>query len=529
MKRERETMDQRRRWVGCVAGLAIVATMMACTGAEATSTPAEATPSASAGASGSSTPSASVEGGNPTESPRVTPNTWTPSPAPIPTVEPEPEFEGDPEATPTPTPLTGPLPSLNPAPEGYWKEIKWVPIPSGHSPALPAPVEGAPDANGSIAGWSEGYVEFVWDPRKRTVTPWASTDGMTWTVGTKLDTSGWAAEFKGYDADVADYLDEDPQAKWECSFVVVQFKEGPTTLVLRGQVLCMGGCGGPWYTQEKMWISADGLSWSAVDMPLIFGAGGVGRMSAGSSGLIALGYESGQHTVWTSTDAQSWHKGALPPEVLLPSSTIGDPVSFAGGYVLPGVLLVSKGPDYWEPEEGDYQWDGYAYRGFQYYGGCASGMGDLTSRYRGALWWSADGTEWTRINLSSLRTAADTSLELFRMNDHTIVAWQSVYTGYSQFDISWVSTDGKSWTQFHGWPVNSSSTITHFSRGIVYDWQRADGALTFRGFDDKLNLIVLKQSGETPWIDYWQMALGPNGILVTDDGSHFWMGVPIAG
>ena len=521
MERERGKAERRRRWLGFCAMASVMTLAMACAGGAATVTPETSAESGS--------PSSS-----PTPSERPTLPDWIATPTPTPTIdpatgqEPEPAYETESPPPPTPTPFKGPLPSLSPAPDGYWKGINWVQIPTGHAPAVPPVVEGAWDVNVQIKGWSKGYVQFVWDPRKRTVTPWASTDGLTWTAGARLDTSGWAAEFKEYDAQVADYLADDPAARWECSFQVIDFKQGPTNLVLRGQVLCMGGCGGPWYTLEKMWVSTDGLAWTAVDMPNIFGPGGVSRMSAGSRGFVALGYKESGNTLWTSPDAVSWQEGALPPEVLAPGATVGGPVSFAGGFVLPGVLLVAKGTEYsdeypeWQP--------GYGYGGFEYHGGCMAPGPDETSRYQGALWWSADGQSWTRINLPSLRTAPQTYVDLTRLDDHTIVAHQSVYTSYSTFDISWVSTDGKTWTQFHGWPIGSSDVLSNLSRGLIYDWAAPQsGAFTFRGFDDKLNMIVLKQSGAMPWIESWKMALGPTGILVTDDGTHYWMGVPLAG
>jgi hypothetical protein len=42
-------------------------------------------------------------------------------------------------------------------------------------------------------------------------------------------------------------------------------------------------------------------------------------------------------------------------------------------------------------------------------------------------------------------------------------------------------------------------------------------------------MVALKQTGDAPWIDDWQIAVGPTGLLVTGDGSRFWIGVPTAG
>jgi hypothetical protein len=40
-----------------------------------------------------------------------------------------------------------------------------------------------------------------------------------------------------------------------------------------------------------------------------------------------------------------------------------------------------------------------------------------------------------------------------------------------------------------------------------------------------LKLVPLKATGSAPWIDNWQTALGPTGLLVTEDGSRFWLGM----
>ena len=71
------------------------------------------------------------------------------------------------------------------------------------------------------------------------------------------------------------------------------------------------------------------------------------------------------------------------------------------------------------------------------------------------------------------------------------------------------------------------------SRGLLYDWLALDGssldAPTMCVLDDKFSLVTLKQTGDWPWIDNWQLALGPTGLVVTEDGSRFWIGVPTAG
>jgi hypothetical protein len=50
----------------------------------------------------------------------------------------------------------------------------------------------------------------------------------------------------------------------------------------------------------------------------------------------------------------------------------------------------------------------------------------------------------------------------------------------------------------------------------------------FWSFNSGLNLVSVKQTGDLPWTAD-QLVLGPTGLLVTEDGTRFWIGVPSAG
>jgi hypothetical protein len=82
-------------------------------------------------------------------------------------------------------------------------------------------------SDASLQGWSKGYVEFIWDAHERTLTPWASANGLTWRAGNKLDTSAWNSYFKSYDADPTGDHDG-------CWVTVSNFQEGPATMLLQG-------------------------------------------------------------------------------------------------------------------------------------------------------------------------------------------------------------------------------------------------------------------------------------------------------
>jgi hypothetical protein len=413
--------------------------------------------------------------------------------------------EAYPTDSPTPPPPTGPLPSLAPAPSGTWTSLRWIAIPGGHFPAVPALNDFY--GNSTLKGWSKGYVEFMWNPRSRTLTPWVSSAGVIWHVGTALDLTAWTAAFKTYDAQYTDPGDHD-----QCNFQADGFQEGPATVLLRGYFVCGGGCGGPWFTSsDAMWVSGDGLAWTPLDIPKTFGSSGVGSISGGSSGYIGLGSVGGKPIAWVSSDGQAWTQAALPTAGI----SFTAPVAYEGGFVLPGVVLVQKGHNGWGG------------------GMCGPGGYKNASKYQGALWWSADGTTWTRDSLNgTLGYGVDMSVT--RIDDYTLVAEEitSDASGALTSDKSWVSRDGKAWTRLTGWPGLYSLVIAGRDHGLVNDWSTSpDGTdvRVLKVIDANLKLVALKQTGDLPWIDDWQIALGPTGLLVTGDGSRFWIGVPTAG
>jgi hypothetical protein len=121
------------------------------------------------------------------------------------------------------------------------------------------------------------------------------------------------------------------------------------------------------------------------------------------------------------------------------------------------------------------------------------------------------------------------------MDDHTVVATELTTTADGSYgsEFSWVTTDGKTWTKLKGWPTDYRSHVaTDRDRGVMCDFTGADDSEAggvFTVFDDKVAYVALRQTGAVPWIQSWQTALGPTGLLVTEDGSRFWIGVPTAG
>ena len=87
-----------------------------------------------------------------------------------------------------------------------------------------------------------------------------------------------------------------------------------------------------------------------------------------------------------------------------------------------------------------------------------------------------------------------------------------------------MSSDGKTWTRLKGYSKFYSAIISGRNRGLIHTWSSSFAPDTLCVINDKLVLVTLKQTGDVRWIDDWQMALGPTGLLVTSDRRRFWIG-----
>jgi hypothetical protein len=383
-----------------------------------------------------------------------------------------------PSATPaaTPVPSASAPPEIGLAPEGRWTSIRWIDAAGGFPRLATAPSD-LFDMN--VYGWSGGYVAFASDggqgtdpARPPTLVSSSSVDGLHWSAASKIDVSGFP-----------DQVD------------IAQVVEGPSGLLGVGRFPA-DTCGGP-PVVAGLWHSTDGTTWRPIALPRNMVRGHVETIDGGSAGYIATGKQSDQKTagIWLSLNGTTWRALANPK----PSSgtlVVNDATSFNGGLVVAGAVIGEEGC-----------------------GGPAS--------IHPAVWWSADGSSWTRESLPN-PTAA--SLTVHRLNDDTIVAVSQA----GDTPDAWISTDGKTWTLTPKPTIEALfGTLSDGRRSIAVLAPSGDqgGPPSFQTIGDQLDLAPLSQSGDgpvqtadsTPTVT----AVGPTGLVVVSvDGSQLWLGVP---
>ncbi len=389
-------------------------------------------------------------------------------------------------ATAMPTPTATPTPQLTlvatasnspTVPQApVWTGIHWTAGPTSNG--LPAPVN-TTDAAGNttstetqVFGWSKGFVVFretsvmTADDNSKSIAivPYVSADGLTWTRGQPLDV-------KNLDA-------------WE---VVAGLVEGPAGILAYGHGE-LATCGGP--TQyNTLWLSKDGLSWSRIDKSTYT------YIDAGSSGYVATDFSS---NIWISTDGVAWKTVNMATAgtkgILVDGAT-----AFAGGFVVAASVPV--------PAEG-----------------CGTGSAPKTP----SLWWSRDGSKWSRDALSPQLTGSQASASVQRISDNALLAvgttWGKVVTSRA-----WTSADGRVWTPDPDAQVLDNNLLTNGTYGLLFS-NPDSGKVSIWGFNSDLRLVALPQTGDlptAPFTDGNRPVLGSAGLIVpSTDGTRFWLGIP---
>jgi hypothetical protein len=487
------SMTGRERRLVVVAAAAL----MACSGAACVAGPG----SSAVGAASQSQPAAPASATPKAGLPSYT-TVWpgsTADAAATSSAEPQPTRSPSPSPNGTPAIPTGPMPSLGAPAADAWTGIHWTALPLGNAPSVTK--SQYLGSNAVTEGWSDGFLDFVWDAQARQVTVWTSTDGLSWTTSSQLDISPWASSFAKYDAAT-------PEEHDACSLQIRSLVEGRSALLLTATMLCDGGCAGWTITPATSWTSPDGVAWAYLDRAAIFGAGNPYSISGGPSGFVGLGGSQTEYFLWLSTDGRSWSRGTVPADVLTDGSSAGSPASFAGGYVLPSVIHGNTGSEIGATPA------------------CAGIGTNLPPTYVGALWWSTDGSNWTRDGLPGVAAGGDIRMQVEFLDDHTLLAAETKYDSTTT-TLNWISSDGKTWVAISGVP-DYHTILSDSARSLIYKWDWQTNQAQFWAVDGDA-LVPIVETGDMPWWSSPVVVLGPKGLLAYDGGSRFWVGVPTAG
>ena len=299
-----------------------------------------------------------------------------------------------------------------------------------------------------------------------------------------------------------------------CNFQIDSFVEGPAGLLAHGSVVCQDeDCSNPKASRpySATWASTDGLNWTVAD--------GVpdGELAVGAAGYMVT---EGQN-VWTSADARTWQEGVAPKVALPNGSRWGHLVAIGNGFVM--------GPE-----------TGYALDPLSSCNFLAGSTTDIV--------WSADGRTWTRSNPPGGNSGSTETL-IDNLSDGLLLLREESFSatgGYSW--TAWTSSDGRAWHQLAAWKGISSLTLGSVQvHGVAAP--NAD-VLTFGGhailghadqgqdmlygFDAAAGRVIpLTNTGSADWpsISFvgHSVALGPAGLVVSDDQGGLIIAVPTAG
>src|ERR1035437_402205 len=380
------------------------------------------------------------------------------------------------------------LASLGLVPTGRWTSIHWTQV---ITPPVFLPAQATAGEVGrglSFFGWSRGYVAFdeVRDgPNGAAVTEihtFSSADGVNWTSDARL-TYGYPVYISG----------------------VV---EGPAGLLAVAKFV-PGTCSGP-PNVALVWRSTDGIAWRQA---AVFSVA-AGDIEGGPSGYVAIGNTvEGKNPAWISFDGANWKHVDLTATAFKGVDAIESGAAFSDGFVLAGTTL-----------------------------GAAQGCGGYPNPLTGSLWWSADAKTWSRDVLSGTTSGAQVSMSVRRLSDTALLATESSSDGIGGPAVtsSWTSTDGRTWKSISVPPsidIARAVIVTNGRRGLVLSNSTDESQpAPILAFQDDLTLTELSQTGDVPdqtvmqsWA-YQRFALGPTGVVVmSSDGSSFWIGVPVSG
>jgi hypothetical protein len=350
--------------------------------------------------------------------------------------------------------------------------LRWVSVqvPTGLVADTDSPFQNA------LFGWSRGYLAFHENVDSGSVVPWTSSDARNWQQGQPLDMTGLA------------------NGAW-----VEEIVEGPASLLALGRP---GGCvddgsGCIPAAATALWTSTDGRSWSRVDLRKSFGGGAVGDVSAGPKGYMAVGTSGDSGTslpaVWLSVDGRVWRAASLS-SVAFNDAYLARATVLGNGFLVAGRVGSLEG-----------------------YGG---GYFPSTTP---AIWWSADGSDWSRETLPNVAEAPQAEAAIATVGGGKLVAhvvsWDCSCPP-EDVTQTWTSSDGRVW---------KAATKQFPSPAVVLSDGRqalqlvpADGALTVATSSDGFVWAQIAVSGPGP-ADFLDEAYGPAGLLVEGSDGNVWL------
>ncbi len=219
----------------------------------------------------------------------------------------------------------------------------------------------------------------------------------------------------------------------------VQADSGPHGYVIAGPASGAGGVHEP-----DIWWSADLSSWTRA--PDVSGSSQVLAVAAGSPGFVSAGSHDDQPAVWTSSDGRTWTAVTVP----LPSGASGGMIQQVA---ISGKVAVALGqqatahgvqPLAERSEDGGRTWQPVPFSGpgpgasftaltagphgftAAAVSGSASGTTDASA------WTSADGTNWTRSQVSGLAGGGSHAITALAASGTTVTGIDSVQSQASQ-------------------------------------------------------------------------------------------------
>lgn len=213
-------------------------------------------------------------------------------------------------------------------------------------------------------------------------------------------------------------------------------------------------------TLGGVWLSDDGRTWTAADVPdspegtAVFMTAAV-EAPTGYVAVGTLGHPEGSgpmgSVLWTSPDGRTWSE---------PESASGVRDRLIGVVAASGDTVVAAGDAIWRSTDGGATWvevvapavEGWMFTDLVVHGDRFVGTGYLGDPIAGgagaAIWTSADGATWSRLELDG-----DSAISLAPLPDGRLLA---VGEGENQV-LAWVSDDGSTWEAI---PIDAPCCIT---------------------------------------------------------------------